>query len=121
MISSLDVRHSHGVWESWPALLGAREPSGPLADPFLKELRKLNNPRVVTGIVNVYQLECAKLVYSLYISSLNPYKTHRGECYFESRRTDKETEAPGGEAYTASKCQNWNLNLGSLAPIDTFF
>lgn len=78
MISSLDVRRSHGVWESWPALLGAREPSGPLADPFPKELRKLSNPRVITGIVNVYQLECAKLVYSLYISSLNPHKTHRG-------------------------------------------
>lgn len=22
---------------------------------------------------------------------------------------------------TAGKCQNWDLNLGSLAPVDTFF
>ena len=60
LIPSLNVRGSHGVWESWPALLGPWGSSVPLADLVLKELRKLSKLGVLAEIVNIYLLGCAR-------------------------------------------------------------
>ena len=60
LVPSLNVRCSHGVWEPWPALLGPRASSVPLADPVLKELRKLRDLGVTAETVNIYRLGCVR-------------------------------------------------------------
>lgn len=72
------------------------------------------------GRINVHsphrmcQISCA-----MYTLTPLTYKTYGEWCYFWSHFIHKETEAQGGEAHS-QQIQNWDLNLGSLAPVDTF-